>query len=296
MGWGLTIALLPLALPLPLTGGFPTAQPPVRCGDTITTRQVLTRNLLCSGFDPALVIEGPGGRLDMRRFTVSCGGTSADGIELDGDGAVLQNGRVTGCGDGVRLQGANGRVQKMLVENNSDVGVFISDDAGSGNRVRKSISRNNADDGFKDFSPGGNTFEHNVATRNEFQGFQFGGSASGNTLRRNVASNNGENGVEVANDNHLVAQNVALNNENNGFQIGSSNSWITRNLARKNLGDGIDVEPGATGNRLKHNVGSRNGRADPEGDGGFDLEDDNPLCDDNTWRRNRGSRNQICIR
>jgi parallel beta-helix repeat protein len=252
----------------------------------------LTENLFCGGFDPALTIEGPGGKLNMRRFTVSCEGTTADGIELTGDGAVLQNGSVTSCGDGVRLQGSNGRVQRMVVENNSDVGVFISDDAGSGNQVRETLSRNNADDGFKDFSSGGNIFERNQATRNEFNGFQVGGNANGNTLRRNVATNNGGDGFEIDNDNHLVTQNVARNNESNGFAIQGSDSWITRNDALKNLDDGIDVELGATDNTLTRNVGLGNGSADLEGDGGFDLEDDNPDCDNNTWRRNRGTRNQ----
>ncbi|MGH9894446.1 MAG: right-handed parallel beta-helix repeat-containing protein [bacterium] len=246
---------------LVVAGGVSTAEAQVMCGDTITTREVLTEDLFCSGFDPALTIQGPGGRLDMRRFTVSCEGTTADGIELTGDGAVLQNGFVTSCGDGVRLQGTNGRVERMIVENNSDVGVFISDDAGSGNQVRETISLNNADDGFKDFSSGGNTFERNLATRNGFQGFQFGGNASGNTLRRNVSTNNNENGFEIDNDNHLVTQNVAQNNESDGFEIGASasDSWITLNVALKNLDDGIDVELGATNNALTRNVGSGNG-------------------------------------
>jgi parallel beta-helix repeat protein len=288
MGKQSMMALLLLAV----AGGTSTAQAQVNCGDTITTPAVLTEDLFCGGFDPALTIVGPEGSLDMRGFTVSCEGTTADGIELEGDGAVLRNGVVTSCGDGVRLQGENGRLSRMIVEDNSDVGVFVADDAGSGNLVRDTISRNNGDDGFSDFSAGGNTYERNVATGNELNGFQIGSISSGNTLRHNLAANNGLHGFEIDNDNHLVTQNVAKENEGDGFQIQESNNRVTLNLALKNLGDGIDVGLDGTGNILKWNVALGNGSTDLEGDGGFDLEDDNPDCDNNTWRGNLGRRNQ----
>jgi hypothetical protein len=58
--------------------------------------------------------------------------------------------------------------------------------------------------------------------------------------------------------------------------------------------DGFQFAFDANGNTLTQNVGLGNRSADLEGDGGFELEDD-PSCDNNAWRFNAGTRNQICI-
>ncbi len=55
--------------------------------------------------------------------------------------------------------------------------------------------------------------------------------------------------------------------------------------------DGFQFAFDANGNMLTQNVNLGNRSADLEGNGGFDLEDDNPSCDNNTWRFNVGTRN-----
>lgn len=83
-----------------------------------------------------------------------------------------------------------------------------------------------------------------------------------------------------------MSRNVALGNLDNRFRVSGTSNTLTRNNANDNLDDGIEVENGATDNSLARNAASRNGSAD--NDGGFDLEDDNFLCDTNTWKNNTG--------
>jgi parallel beta-helix repeat protein len=233
----------------------------------------------------------------MNGFTLSCGGSGADGIHLDGSGAVLQKGTVRDCDIGVEVlpNTSNHRVQTMVLEHNGEDGL---DTGGSGTWVTQSIARNNGERRFENRRGGNSFFIGNRATGNGDHGFLSQDPEGGSTFSRNVASSNGREGFHVSLSaiNTTVSQNVAQGNSEDGFLVRSDNNTVTRNVARNNLDDGIDVDFDSTGNTLTQNVGSGNGSADLEGNGGFDLEDDNLDCDNNTWRGNVGSRNQPCIR
>lgn len=271
-------------------GGFATAQAQVMCGDVITTHQVLTQDLSCPGFDPALTIQGPGGSLDMRRHTLSCAGSNAGGIDVNGTGAVLKSGTVSDCSIGVVLDGRGNRVLNgMILENNSIDGLDLF---GSEHRVSGTTARNNAADGFCIDGDGSSILTGNHATNNGDSGFD---TIEGDTYVSNVANGNGAEGFKVR-TNNILNSNLARNNDTDGFSIIDNGSRLTRNSAQNNFDDGIDVDSGSLNNKLSQNTAADNGSADLEGNGGFDLEDDNTNCDNNTWTSNRGTRNQTCIK
>lgn len=270
---------------------FSASAAPVQCGDVITTKRVLTSDLSCTGFDPALTVQGPKGSLDMRGHTLSCEGAVFIGIDMAN--AQLRNGTVTACIEGVELNGQKNTVNRMTLQGN-EVGLSI--EGGSGHRVTGSTALDNASGGFASFS-GGNFFFDNRAVSNGSTGFDTNdnsGNGQGDKYLRNVALNNGENGF-VVRDNNTLVRNTASRNVEDGFAIEGESNTLTGNIARRNFDDGIDAEQGSLNNTLSGNNASGNGSADTEGNGGFDLEDDNPNCDNNAWTNNAGLNSQPCV-
>ncbi|HSA80692.1 MAG TPA: hypothetical protein VLE23_07695, partial [Geminicoccaceae bacterium] len=91
----------PVALALLVLAAGPALA--VECGDVVTGVERLDRDLICTTpDDPALTIDG--GSLNLNGFTVVCDGTSV-GILLQGSGARLRGGAVTGCVLAVHVAG-----------------------------------------------------------------------------------------------------------------------------------------------------------------------------------------------
>ena len=78
----------------------------VECGDVITRSARLDRDLICTTDGPALKIQG--GSLDLNGFTVVCDQAEDQarvGVLLEGHGARLRDGAVTGCFLAVHVAG-----------------------------------------------------------------------------------------------------------------------------------------------------------------------------------------------
>jgi len=259
--------------------------------------------------DPALTVDSA--ELNLNGFTVSCDTTATDGIEVIGDHAVVRNGTVTGCHDGVDVEGTgNHRITSVLSIGNGDDGFDVESDnnkvqsceaivndqdgfdiEGTNNRVTSSEAIVNGEEGFLD-NAGNNTFISNGAFANGSDGFDldpdFGGG--GSTLNDNVAEFNGENGFSVEAPNNVLLENKARFNVEDGFKLdedGADNNLLRANRAEDNGDDGVHIDDGSEDNRIFKTKAS--------GNGDFDLKDDNVDCDANNWQNNTGTRNQACI-
>jgi hypothetical protein len=81
--------------------------------------------------------------------------------------------------------------------------------------------------------------------------------------------------------------NTASGNTGNGISVTGTSSKLDTNAADTNTLAGISVS--GTANSVTKSTAQSNT--------GFDLEDTNPACDSNTWRRNTfGTASQTCIK
>lgn len=104
----------------------------VSCGDTITTAATLTSDLNC--FDTPPLTLGPGGKLNMNGFTVTCQTPFSNGIVLGGSGNELSNGMVAGClWSAVVLGGGGGHKVTNVVARDANKGF---DGVSDSNQIR----------------------------------------------------------------------------------------------------------------------------------------------------------------
>jgi parallel beta-helix repeat protein len=291
----------------------PGAATHITCGAVLGPGGTFT---LDSNVGPCLdpvVITVNAATLNLNGFTVSgtaVGLTGQHCVELIGTRATLRGpGTVQGCERGVVVLGDGRHVVRDVVSQlNTNNGFIVGS---SNNRVFNNTSTLNTFVGFALGSLGQfNLLTNNTATSNGVIGFQITGAshvfanniASGHggngfevvpglaariTLIRNTASSNDGDGFSVGGDQNGVLFNTASGNLSTGLSFSGDSNEVDRNSASSNGANGIEVEVGATGNRLQENVGLNNLP--------FDLADDNPACDQNRWRRNTGTRNQGCI-
>lgn len=254
----------------------------VQCGDVITTSTSLTGDLNCAT-NPALTVEGPG-KLNLREFTVSCDNFANTGIFMTGTRATVQNGTVTGCQDGVFVQGiGDHRVQKIKAEGNEDDGIDVVSD---NNHIVKNETIDNQDDGI------------------ELDG-------DNNHAVNNFVSGSGDEGIEVDGDGNSITKNTVVDTENDGICVDGEENRITRNNVSQSGDNGIEIDEDGgnrvTGNRSDDNVdsgiavfeGSENNHLSgnkASGNGEFDFKDLNVDCDNNRWTGNTGLANIFCIR
>jgi parallel beta-helix repeat protein len=263
------------------------AQAQVVCGQNVTSNAKLTENLVCPSEGNTQVLTVTGARLDMNGFNIHCQDDSDHGIVLMGSRAHLLNGSVSGCNDGVRLEG-NGR------HNVSDV-----------------IAHANSDDGFHSVSAN-NTLSNVSAVRNGNNGFLFltdenhlvnsyavGNAESGvlvlepnTTLVGNRMLGNGKWGILVIDDDCEVRGNLIVGNAEDGIRVLDDGNKISGNAVRANGKGGISLGPHEN-NSIHGNSVTGNNITDG---GFFDMEDENVDCGTNKWTGNTfGTSNDPCI-
>jgi len=100
------------------------------------------------------------------------------------------------------------------------------------------------------------------------------------------------NPANLSQHNNFVG-NVSVGNNQHGFSLnGASNNTFVENNASGNGSIGIYVYAG-TGNLIEYNTAISN---DSLSNGSFDLDDNNPNCDSDTWANNTFlTANQTCI-
>ena len=123
-----------LALALAVTAATSPASD-VKCGDTISKNAILTANLPCK-VSPALIVKGPA-TLDLNGHTVSCTNDEySQGIAINGKGATIKNGIVSGCTYGIQNAGA-AKVGSVLIKDIIAIGNDVNsiDLYGNNNKI-----------------------------------------------------------------------------------------------------------------------------------------------------------------
>jgi parallel beta-helix repeat protein len=270
----------------------------VECGDTITGRARLDRDLICTN-DPALTVAG--GLLDLNGFAVVCDHDPAVeggvGVLLEGNGARLRNGAVTGCFLAVHVAGDGGHTVRHLTASAADRGVFIESD---GNRVLDSHVLRAVGDAAVQADGSGNLLRDNVVAGAGDQGFEINGNdnqvignrigavAEGvqligqrNQVLRNQIIGATDRGVDVRGTveptgAHVISDNLIVDGVDGIALLQSSNgNRISRNTIYGNSDQGIFV--GTLHNTIEDNQALLNA---------VDLQDNTADCDDNVWRDN----------
>jgi parallel beta helix pectate lyase-like protein len=288
----------------------------VECGDTLGPGGTyeLDKDLQCQlpstipRTTPALVLLS-GARLEMRHHSLTCLNNPQEtviGIQLHGKGAALRGGSIENCGYAVELLDEGGH----SVSNMSISGDFA-------NLINIRSPRNMVRDNI--LSSGDWAFavlaDENILLRNQSlsgqgDGFMVGGSR--NLLIDNSVTSSVCNGFAVTGSDNLLihnesvgtllcgtfsirgernalVRNTARDSVSDGFGVFGSGHTFVNNVARSNAGSGLHVLSGSTGNSIIRTIAADNAV--------FDLQDDNPDCDNNRWRANvfRTS-NNACIR
>ena len=269
----------------------------VECGDVITGAERLDRDLICTT-DPTLTIDG--GSLNLSGFTVVCDHAPpmpSVGVLLEGSGARLRGGAVTGCVLAVHVAGEGGHTVRRLTASASDQGVFVESD---GNRLLDSHILRGLEDAAVQGNGSNNLLRANAVAGSNDQGFEIngndnrivgnriGGVAEGvqldgerNRVLRNDIIGTTDRGVDVrglaeGTGGHVIADNLIADGVD-GIALldNSQGSQIRRNTIYGHSDQGIFV--GTFGNTIERNQVLLNL---------VDLQDNTLDCDDNLWREN----------
>lgn len=259
----------------------------VECGDVITTAVRLDRNLICTT-DPALTVTG--GALNLNGFTVVCNQTSV-GVLLDGSGARLRHGAVTGCAVAVWIGGQGQHRVLDVTASASSQGVFVESD---GNLLTFSHVLRGLEDAAVQVNGSNNRLNFNDVAGSTDQGFEINGNdnrvignriagiaegvqlvGEGNFVLRNDIIGATDRGVEVRAGGHRIAGNRIADGAADGIALLSNGSQVVSNTIVGNGDQGLFVS--GSGNTLERNRVLLNR---------VDLTDTNPACDDNHWRAN----------
>ena len=269
----------------------------VECGDTITGDARLDRDLICTD-DPALTVDG--GLLDLGGFTVVCDHeptVEGVGVLLEGSGARLRGGAVTGCFLAVHVAGDGGHTVSGLTASAADRGVFIESD---GNRVFDSQILRALGDAAVQVDGSDNLLRGNTVANAGDQGFEINGSD--NRIARNRIGGVAE-GVQLLGERNRVLRNQIFGVTDRGVDVRglveptgahviidnliadgvdgiallelSQGNLISRNTIYGNSDQGIFV--GTFDNTIERNQVLLNR---------VDLQDNTAGCDDNLWRDN----------
>ena len=258
---------------------------------------VTVRNGMVTNFDMGVAIEGGSGN------TVT-GITARDNI-----GSASTNG-----GDGIAiLSSQNNRIVANATINNgtvSGIGLY-SDIDGQHPRTTAGVSSGNVIDSNNVLNNIASRFGDVTTTDND--GIRVEPNSRGNFFLNNQVVGNGLDGIVlfVGSNNNVIRGNAVHRNglyrttarRGNGIGLqslpgvnGASGNTIENNFVTENGDNGIVLRGprggalGAVNNIVRNNVALRNARLPllgPAFGPAFDLNDNNPNCDNNLWQNNR---------
>ena len=247
-------------------------------------------------FDGGVVIEGGGGntvRQVLAQNNLGGSGTLyGDGIAIESSvnnlitgNSARNNGGFSGIGlysavDTDHPRNANNVSTGNVIDSNVVVG-------NSAPRTPTSSPSSTDNDGIRvEPNTTGNTITRNYVADSGLDGISLFRASGNNIVRGNSVVHNGffrttarrGDGIIVFNlaDNNIIEMNVVRNNADNGIRI------------RPALG----TTPGSSNNQVRNNYAVNNAAlptipSTPFGSQAFDLNDQNPNCDNNVWFGNR---------
>ena len=262
----------------------------------------LDRDLICTE-DPALTVAG--GRLDLNGFAVVCDHPPPPpvppamgvGIRLEGEGARLSDGVVTGCFVAVQVAGDGGHTVRGLTASAANQGILVES---GGNRILDSHILRGLEDAAVQVNGSDNLLRGNQVAGSDGQGFEINGSdnrivgnsiggvAEGiqlegerNQVLRNQIVGTTDRGIDVRGlveptGAHVILDNLIADGVDGIATLESSNgNRISGNTIYGHSDQGIFV--GTLGNTIEGNQALLNAA---------DLQDNTPDCDDNLWQDN----------
>ena len=258
--------------------------------------RVTVKNGTVHNFDMGVAIEG-GANNTVRSI-----------VARDNIGSNSTNG-----GDGIAiLSSRNNRILDNVADNNggvSGIGIYSDIDAqhprttagvSSGNLVRGNDVTDNIASRFGDVTTtdndgirvepnsDGNSFIENTVTGNGLDGIVLFVGSDNNVIRSNVVSRNGLYRTTARRGNGIGLQSLPGVN-------GAAGNLIEGNVVTENGDNGIVLRGprggalGAVNNTVRNNVAVQNAilpLLGPAFGPAFDLNDDNPDCDNNVWENN----------
>jgi hypothetical protein len=259
----------------------------VECGDAITGHARMDGDLICAT-DPGLTVDG--GVLDLNGFAVVCDQTSV-GVLLEGSGARLRKGAVTGCEVAVWIGGLGHHTIWRLSASASIQGVFVESD---GNRLLHSHVLRGLDDAAVQVNGSNNHLLFNDIAGSTDQAFEINGDdnriignrisavaegvqlvGDGNHVLLNQIIGTTERGVEVREGAHVIKDNLIADGALDGIAVFSDGNEVSRNAIYGHGDQGLFVS--GFENRLERNRVLVNAT---------DVTDATADCDDNLWRNN----------
>jgi parallel beta-helix repeat protein len=269
----------------------------VDCGEIVTGFERLDRNLICTEH-PALTVDG--GLLDLGGFSVVCDhepDVQGVGVLLDGSGARLRGGAVTGCFLAVQVAGEGGHTVRGLTASAVDRGVFVESD---GNRLLNSQILRALEDAAVQVDGSENLLRGNTVAGAGDQGFEINGSD--NRIVNNRIGDVAE-GVQLTGERNHVLRNRIIGTSDRGIDVRGLVEPTGAHIIMENLiadgVDGIALLESSNGNRISRN------RIYSNSDQGIfvgtedntiqrneallnlvDLQDNTVDCDNNLWRDN----------
>ncbi|WP_238152014.1 right-handed parallel beta-helix repeat-containing protein [Microbulbifer sp. A4B17] len=299
----------------------------VECGDTISKPTTLTQDLSCelSTANPvALTIVGPLGSLNMAGFELGCVSldptqTEFYAVEFQGTSAILSNGQLTNCTNGI-ITSSSGfhSISNIVIDNaqrnaillfgdgNTIINVDITGPAtstifdgievfGDYNVISRSSVLGGGDEGIEILGDYNNISFTTVSGFSE-DGFEVDGNFT--FISNSIIENNVETGAILNGNFTHMSQNSVTGNGQAGINLsGASNSTIADNIVANNgllaLSDNggiIVTDPDSMDNRIIGNTLTGNQQ--------FDLADPfDPTCSGtNLWKGNQfTTSNPTCL-
>jgi parallel beta-helix repeat protein len=313
--WQYALATLALVWGLgvggrPAQAGPPTVSVcPVCAGPTLGPGGsfALTCDMSCA-VGPALTVDSAS--LDMKGHTVTCTDNTIDGIVVQGFKAKVQNGTVTGCYDGVELQGTgHHEVRNVTSSYNANIG-FEELEGSSANKLTNDTASYNgtlidghsggsgcdfvegASNGFS-LDGGHDVLSNDTAIGNLDTGVEIDGD--GNSLTKVISNDSkvtilcdfgsgvyicdpedcddsGGEGFAISGDsNHLLGV-TANDNRDNGVNFNGQNNRVEASTANDNDESGFIVIGGGNNQFFSNTANNNdNGFSMYEGAGGNTL-------------------------
>jgi hypothetical protein len=261
----------------------------VECGAEITAFARLDRDLICTT-DPALTVRG--GKLDLNGFAVVCDQTDV-GIRIEGRGAHLRGGAVTGCVVAVWVGGTGRHLVWGVTASASNQGVFIESDR---NGLLHSHVLRGRDDAAVQVDGSNNHLSFNNVAGSLDQGFEINGNnnriignriaavaegvqlvGNGNHVLRNQIIGTTARGVEVRAGAHVIKDNLIADGDLDGIAllVNANGNEVSQNRIYGHGDQGLFV--GTLNNRLLRNQVLLNA---------IDVQDNTADCDNNLWQDN----------
>lgn len=268
-------------------------------GDTIIVKGGVYRESL--NLSRPITLEGKGrplldGSAIGNAMTINADGSKVSGFEIRttrrtgihvlSGGNVIENNSISGCLDGIRLDGAHSNTiarndinnntngitlyssNENLIQNcdirdnnineESDCGIFLV--YSSGNTIEGNQLRNNGDTSISLRSASSNSIRNNTVIKNDWYGISLSESSNLNDIAYNNASNNNDAGIYLdgSRNNRLLGNRAMDNSKGIYLSYDSNDNILEENYLCQNE-KGLYLANHASNNTIVGNTAQENG-------------------------------------